>query len=163
MCAHLRLPTLALNEDFVANVLSSKVPLQSNRENGIPQDPSHLLPTMPRKTDESTAAPRFFLTRLWSACTEGSAACSRHFVVDAVIIRLQPFLLAQLERAASQASTSATGALGREPKAGAGGGRGVREEMHPVLYPILLLLARLRSGDRDVTEAIKMEVRQSGQ
>lgn len=54
------------------------------------------------------------------------------------LTRLQPFLLSQLERAADHTARASTGPLlGRT-------GEAARAEMHPVLYPILLLLARLR-------------------
>lgn len=49
-------------------------------------------------------------------------------------VRLHPFLLSQLERAADHSAKARAE-------------RGVsRAEMHPVLYPILLLLARLKAG-----------------
>lgn len=49
-------------------------------------------------------------------------------------VRLHPFLLSQLERAADHTAEARA-----EPGIS-------RAEMHPVLYPILLLLARLKAG-----------------
>lgn len=50
------------------------------------------------------------------------------------VVRLHPFLLYQLERATDHTA---------EARPGPGVSRA---EMHPVLYPILLLLARLKTG-----------------
>lgn len=52
--------------------------------------------------------------------------------------RLHPFLLSQLERATDHTAEASSNS--------SAGPRVSRAEMHPVLYPILLLLARLKAG-----------------
>lgn len=86
----------------------------------------------------------------------------RVFVLVVVIVfvcRLHAFLLEQLERAASHTTAEAGGRAGDELDNGQVAG-GFGTEMHPVLYPILLLLARLRNSGGDALDAVKTEVMQ---
>lgn len=82
--------------------------------------------------------------------------------------RLHPFLLSQLKRATDHASQDSATASPSASAGVLGGQEGPpaakvtsRAEMHPVLYPILLLLARLRaSGGAAETEAEQNEVKE---
>lgn len=66
-------------------------------------------------------------------------------------VRLHPFLLSELERATGNTA---------EARAGPGVSRA---DMHPVLYPILLLLARLKAGGgSNGMEAEQAEVKGRG-
>ncbi|CAM9221310.1 unnamed protein product [Ectocarpus fasciculatus] len=61
--------------------------------------------------------------------------------------KLHPFLLSQLERATNCTPEAGTGSSGEnEEQRAAATAAAARAEMHPVLYPILLLLARLKAG-----------------
>ncbi|CAM9200948.1 unnamed protein product [Ectocarpus sp. 13 AM-2016] len=61
--------------------------------------------------------------------------------------KLHPFLLSELERATSCIPEAGTGSSGeKEGLRAAAAAAAARAEMHPVLYPILLLLARLKAG-----------------
>lgn len=61
--------------------------------------------------------------------------------------RLHPFLLSELERATNCTPEAGTGSSGeKEWQRAAAPAAAARAEMHPVLYPILLLLARLKAG-----------------
>lgn len=84
--------------------------------------------------------------------------------------RLHPFLLSQLKRAADHASRDnaiashsvTPGAVSGQEGTAAVAAATSRAEMHPVLYPILLLLARLRaSGGEAETGAEQNEVREA--
>ncbi|CAN0161291.1 unnamed protein product [Ectocarpus sp. 6 AP-2014] len=61
--------------------------------------------------------------------------------------KLHPFLLSELERATNCTPEAGTGSSGeKEGQRAAAAAAAARAEMHPVLYPILLLLARLKAG-----------------
>ncbi|CAM9242712.1 unnamed protein product [Ectocarpus sp. 4 AP-2014] len=61
--------------------------------------------------------------------------------------KLHPFLLSELERATNCTPDAGTGSSGeKEGHRAAAAAAAARAEMHPVLYPILLLLARLKAG-----------------
>lgn len=61
--------------------------------------------------------------------------------------RLHPFLLSELERATNCTLETGTGSSGeKQGRRAAAAAAAARAEMHPVLYPILLLLARLKAG-----------------
>ncbi|CAM9203468.1 unnamed protein product, partial [Ectocarpus sp. 8 AP-2014] len=61
--------------------------------------------------------------------------------------KLHPFLLSELERVTNCTPEAGTGSSGeKEGQRAAAAAAVARAEMHPVLYPILLLLARLKAG-----------------
>ncbi|CAM9609423.1 unnamed protein product [Ectocarpus sp. 12 AP-2014] len=61
--------------------------------------------------------------------------------------KLHPFLLSELERATNCTPEAGTGSSGEEEgQRAAAAAAAARAEMHPVLNPILLLLARLKAG-----------------